>query len=269
MILNVDGLEFRYKSLDVLRNISFEVGQGEILAIMGPNGVGKTTLLKCLNAIHRPSGGFIMVDNIDLRTMVPAAIARRLGYVAQKQEVMRLTAFDAILMGRKPHIRWHPSEHDLCIVDSAVKRLRLEKLALRYLDQMSGGEMQKVSIARALVQEPRVLLLDEPTSSLDLRNQVEILSLVRAVVHSHEVAAVVTMHDLNQALRFGDKFLFLKNERIHAAVRRNGVTAEIIEDVYGVPVHLEHVAGHPVVIPADTSETDFFNKHGHEHSLTQ
>lgn len=269
MILSVHGLEFSYKSLAVLKGVQFGVNEGEVLAIMGPNGVGKTTLLKCMNAIHRPTGGCVMVDDADICRMEPGAIARRLGYVAQKQETGRMTAFDAILMGRKPHIRWRVSDHDLRIVDSAVKRLHLERLSLRNLDEMSGGEVQKVSIARALVQEPRVLLLDEPTSSLDLRNQVEILSLVRAVVRSHAVAAVMTMHDLNQALRFADKFLFLKDGRIHAAVDRSQITAEIIEDVYNVPVHIEYVAGRPVVVPMDTMEDDFLRQHQHEHNLTQ
>jgi len=269
MILSVDGLEFHYKSLSVLKGVNFGVEEGEVLAIMGPNGVGKTTLLKCINAIHRPSGGCVMVDAADICRMKPEAIARRVGYVAQKQETGRMTAFDAILMGRKPHIRWRISEHDLRIVDSAVKRLRLEELSLRHLDEMSGGEVQKVCIARALVQEPRVLLLDEPTSSLDLRNQVEILSLVRAVVRSHKVAAVVTMHDLNQALRFADKFLFLKGGCIHAATHRSGVTAEVIEEVYNVPVHIEHVAGRPVVVPLGATETESLEKYRHEHHLTQ
>lgn len=269
MILTVDGLHFCYKSTTVLEQVNFSVARGEMLAIMGPNGVGKTTLLKCMNAIHAPSKGCVMVSGEDVSRMAPDSIARKIGYVAQKNETGRMTAFDAILMGRKPHIRWRISENDLKIVDSAIKRLRLEKLTLRHLDEMSGGEVQKVSIARALVQEPSLLLLDEPTSSLDLRNQVEILTLVRAVVKSHDVAAIMTMHDLNQALRYADKFVFLKDGTIHAAADKSEVTAEMIEEVYGLEVHLEFVGGTPVIIPADLPEGEYGHHHHHEHTITQ
>lgn len=249
MILTVDGLDFCYKSTTVLEQVNFSVARGEMLAIMGPNGVGKTTLLKCMNAIHAPSKGCVMVSGEDVSRMAPDSIARKIGYVAQKNETGRMTAFDAILMGRKPHIRWRISENDLKIVDSAIKRLRLEKLTLRHLDEMSGGEVQKVSIARALVQEPSLLLLDEPTSSLDLRNQVEILTLVRAVVKSHDVAAIMTMHDLNCALRFAHKYLFLKDGRIHSVGRPEEVTGEMIEKVYGLPVMVHRHEGCPYIMP--------------------
>nr|HPI98333.1 ABC transporter ATP-binding protein [Synergistales bacterium] len=127
----------------------------------------------------------------------------------------------------------------------------LEDLALRSLDEMSGGEIQKVSIARALVQEPRVLLLDEPTSSLDLKNQVEVMELLDHIVRGHGLAAVITMHDLNTAFRFGHRFLFMKGGRIAYALDREDVTASVIEDVYGIRVELVFVGDIPVVVPSD------------------
>ncbi len=169
--------------------------------------------------------------------------------MSQRQATARLTAFDAVLMGRRPRIRWRVSAEDLRIVDAAFRRLDLEHLTLRHIDQMSGGELQKVAIARAIVQEPRLLLLDEPTSSLDLRNQIEILELVRQVVREHAVAAVMTLHDLNLALRFADTYLFLKDGLIHAAGKTREVAAKTIADVYGVPVEIYHHHGRPVVIP--------------------
>ncbi len=132
-------------------------------------------------------------------------------------ETGRLTAFDAVLLGRRPpHIRWDVTEKDLKIVDSVFKLLSMENLRLSYIDEMSGGELQKVAIARSLVQEPKVLLLDEPTSSLDLKNQVEILATIRQIVLDHKIAAVMTMHDLNQALRYADRFILLKGGKVHA-----------------------------------------------------
>ncbi|WP_461209249.1 ABC transporter ATP-binding protein [Desulfocurvus sp. DL9XJH121] len=250
MILNVDGVTFSYNGHPVLDEVRFSVEPGELLVILGPNGVGKTTLLKCINAIHRPRAGAVYVDGRDVLRMSPADIALGVGYVAQRAETARLTVFDAVLMGRKPHIRWKVSDKDLKIVDAALRRLGLARLALRHIDSLSGGEVQKVSIARALVQEPRLLLLDEPTSSLDLKNQVDILTMLRHVVDGHGIAAVMTMHDLNTALRFAHKYLFLKDGAIFAAGSVADLTPDMVEAVYGLPVDIHHVNGHPVIVPA-------------------
>jgi iron complex transport system ATP-binding protein len=143
--------------------------KGEVLLILGPNAVGKTTLLKCMNAILHPDTGTVLVDGQSVLSLDSSQIARLIGYVAQYTERSRLTVFDAILIGRHPHISWKISKKDLTTVDAAVRLLGLDHLALPYIDQMSGGELQKVAIARALVKEPSPLLLDEPTSNLDLK----------------------------------------------------------------------------------------------------
>ncbi|MDC0335775.1 ABC transporter ATP-binding protein [Pseudodesulfovibrio sp.] len=249
MILSVSDLDFTYGGRSVLDNIDFNLNGGELLAILGPNGVGKTTLLKCINAIHSPSSGKVMVEDRDVLTMKPDEVALGIGYVAQKNESTRLTVFDAVLMGRKPHIIWRVSENDLAIVDSAIKRLHLKSLSLRYIDQLSGGELQKVAIARAMVQEPKLMLLDEPTSSLDLKSQIDILTMLRRVVDEYKIGAIMTMHDLNTALRYADKVLFLKNGRIYSTGPACEVTSTVVEEVYGLPVHIHTVQGHPMVVP--------------------
>jgi len=265
MMLSVNGVEFRYNSREVLRDVGFELGRGDVLAILGPNGVGKTTLLKCINAILRPQRGTVLVDACNVLRLRPMQIARRIGYVAQRTETSRLTAFDAILMGRRPHIRWRASKADLRIVDGAVKLLHLETLAMRYIHRMSGGELQKVAIARALVQEPRLLLFDEPTSSLDLKNQIEILNVIRQVVRQHAVSAVMTMHDLNQALRYADKILFLKNGTIYFAGPPRAVTAGMVASVYGLPVEIHFYRDYPIVLPVETDPEQFLRKDvGHD-----
>lgn len=255
-MLDVNGVQFGYNGHKVLNHIRFGVNRGEMLVILGPNGVGKTTLLRCINGILKPSGGAVMVEDKDVLKMNTMAIARRIGYVAQKQASGRLTAFDAILMGRRPHIRFRVTKKDLRMVDSTIKSLHLEKLAMRYIDRMSGGELQKVALGRALVQEPRLLLLDEPTSSLDLKNQVEILTLVQKVVRQHDVCAVMTLHDLNIALRYADKYIFLKDGRIHDAGTREKVSAQTIEQVYGLPVEIYQKNGYPIVIPMETTSKE-------------
>jgi len=249
MILRIDNIRFNYNGHPVLKDVTFSVQKGEVIAILGPNGVGKTTLLRCINGILKPLSGAVMVENENVLKMDAAAVARRIGYVAQRQTAGKITVFDAILMGRRPHIRFRVSKEDIRIVDGAVKSLHLEKLAMRHIDRMSGGELQKVAVGRALVQEPSLLLLDEPTSSLDLKNKVEIMKLIRHVARQHDVCAVMTMHDLTTALRFADKCLFLKNGGIYAAVRTREVTADIIKAVYDIPVEIHHHNGFPLVIP--------------------
>lgn len=249
MILKVNNVAFSYNSHPVLDNVSFCLHDNELLAILGPNGVGKTTLLKCLNSILRPLSGSIFVEDRDLLKMKQMEIARDLAYVAQHNQGGRLTAFDAILLGRRPHISWKVSDNDIRKVEAIIRTLGLESLSLRNLDQMSGGELQKVSIARALVQEPRVLLLDEPTSSLDLKNQQDILATIRHIVTGHGMAAVMTMHDINSALRFADKVIFMKGGRIYAATHLDGITPDMVSDVYGIPVAIESIRGYPMVVP--------------------
>jgi iron complex transport system ATP-binding protein len=249
MILSVEDLRFLYRNKEVLTEIAFSISEGEVVAILGPNGVGKTTLLKCLNRILRPKGGAVHLDGEDLYRLDLMAIARRVGYVPQRVEAGRLTAFDAVLLGRRPHIGWDVTEKDLKIVDAVFGRLAMEHLRLAYIDEMSGGELQKVAIARSLVQEPKVLLLDEPTSNLDLKNQVDILSTIVQIVRQHNIAAVMTMHDLNLALRYADRFIFLKDGQVHVHGGHGVVTAEVIEEVYGLPVIIGEVAGMRCVIP--------------------
>jgi iron complex transport system ATP-binding protein len=249
MILSVNNVRFSYKSRPVLNSVSFSLKKNELLAILGPNGVGKTTLLKCINAVLRPQGGSVLVGGRDLLSLSRMEIAKDIAYVAQRTETGRLTVFDAILLGRRPHIRWKVGREDLKKVDAIIRAFGLEDLSLRFLDEMSGGELQKVSIARALVQEPEVLLLDEPTSSLDLKNQQEILETIRHIVTGHGMAGIMTMHDLNLALRFADKVLFMRKGEIYSASERSEVTPEVVEAVYGLPVTIEKVRGHPVVMP--------------------
>jgi iron complex transport system ATP-binding protein len=251
MMLRVNGVAFDYRTKPVLKEITFQVRQNELLAILGPNGVGKTTLLKCMNAIFKPKKGEILIENEDVLKLDPLQIAHRIAYVSQHSEATRTTAFDAILLGRKPYIRFHATDHDLKIVNAVIRKLNLNHLALRYINEMSGGELQKICIARALVQEPKILLLDEPTSSLDLKNQLEILRIIHEIVKGHPMSAVMTMHNLNMALRYADRFLFLKDGLVFAAGERDAVTAEMINAVYGVRVEIERYHGYPIVIPVD------------------
>lgn len=251
MALDVDRLCFARGSQEILDEISFAAKPGEITVILGPNGVGKTTLLKCLNRILAPSRGEVRIKGRDTGRMAPRQIARHIAYVAQQSETAHITAFDAILLGRKPHMGMRPRPEDLEKVDAVITHLGLEDLSLKPLTRMSGGELQKVCIARALAQETDILLMDEPTASLDLKNEMRILSLIRHIVEDHHMAAVITMHDLNAALRYGHRFLFLKDGRLHATGAIHEVTPAMISEVYGMNVEILHHNGLPLVVPMD------------------
>ena len=249
MILEVNDLAFEYKSHDALKDVTFSIPKGKVTVILGPNGVGKTTLLKCLNTILSPQRGKVLIKGRNIRQMDIRQIARHVSYVAQKNESARITAFDAVLMGRHPHTRYRITEDDLKKVDAVMKKLDLSHMRLKFLDQISGGELQKVAIARALVQETDLLLLDEPTSSLDLKNQTQILELIRGIVKGHNISAVMTMHDLNSALRYADQFLFLKDKTIYGAGKIDALSSQMVADVYGINVEILYHKGCPVIVP--------------------
>ncbi|OBR90133.1 MULTISPECIES: ABC transporter ATP-binding protein [Clostridium] len=249
MILSVKGLTFKYPSRSVLKDINFSVKKGECLAILGTNGAGKSTLLKCINHILKAQSGTVLIEGNEIFKLSPIKLAQRIGYVSQQQVSVRTTVFDSVLLGRKPYIKWNISKEDIEIVNKAVKALGLEDYSLRYLDELSGGELQKVVIARALAQKPEVLLLDEPTSNLDLKNQLEVIRIIREIVKTQQIAAVMIVHDLNLAIRFADKFVLLKDGSIFAAGGREVMTPENIESVYSVSVAIEKYRNTPVVVP--------------------
>jgi iron complex transport system ATP-binding protein len=255
VILSVNDVSFRYNSRPVLQDVTFELPSGRILGVLGINGAGKSTLLKCINKVLRPHGGSVSLDGVDLFKLRGDAIARRIGYVPQRSGEDHVTVFDAVLLGRKPHIKLAASDRDVRVVERLLKLMGLQEQALRPISTLSGGESQKVIIARALAQEPKVLLLDEPTSSLDLRNQLEVMNLLATVVRTEGVSAVVAIHDLNLALRFVDRFLILKDGSIHAMGPKEALTTEIIEEVYGVHSIFRTIDGYPVIIPVHCCTT--------------
>lgn len=249
MILQVNGVQFSYNSHSVLSGLSFRCERGTVLGILGVNGAGKSTLLKCINRILSPDRGTVLIDEHDVARMAGSEIAKRIGYVPQGHGEDQLTVFDTVLLGRRPYVEWSPTRRDLELVERVIRLMRLEDLALRPVTQLSGGEVQKVIIARALAQEPDLLLLDEPTSNLDLKNQLEVMNLVRHAVTDHGLAAIISIHDLNLALRFADQLLLMKGGVIHTLCPKESVTAEIIRDVYDVDVVLGDMDGLPVIIP--------------------
>lgn len=245
----VHDLCFQYRTgQPVLDGISFEVHPGDCLAILGNNGAGKSTLLKCLNHILKPSRGAVYLEQTNLLKLSNREVAKRLSFVAQRGSTSSMTVYDSILLGRKPYMKLGVSAKDYEIVDEILSRMQLDPLAPLSLNELSGGEQQKVMLARALAQQPQILLLDEPTSNLDLKNQYEVMELVSNLCREQQIAAVVVLHDLNLALRYCNRMLFVKDRKVFACGGPEVVTRDTLEAVYGVGVDIQEMGGRKIVI---------------------
>jgi iron complex transport system ATP-binding protein len=247
-MVEIRNISFSYGRNEVVKNVSLNVRQGEFVGILGNNGSGKSTLINCLNKILAPKTGSLYIHHQDVFKMNRLEISQRISYVAQHNEISQITVFDSILLGRKPYIRWVLSPKDLEICDAIIKRLNLSEFKMRYLDELSGGELQKVMLARALVQQPQLLLLDEPTSNLDPKNQHEILSLVKKVATEQKISVLMVLHDINLALRYCDKFLFLKAGSVCKYGDISSITEETLTDVYGIDAVITAINGQKIVI---------------------
>ncbi len=253
MKLSIKGIEFHYNSHKVLKDVTFQVVEGEVLALVGPNGSGKSTLLKCINRILKPQKGTVLLDGKNIETFTNRDIGKLIGYVPQSAfHTFSLTIFEMVLLGRKPYVTWKIGERDKKVVWEILSVMGLDKISDRSFNELSGGEKQKVLIAMALAQEPEVLLLDEPTSHLDLRHQLEIASLIFKLVKKQKVSVIFATHDLNLAGRFSDKVAFLKRGEIFAIGSPQEVfTPEIIKEVYGIQAKVlsQTEIERPLVIP--------------------
>ena len=191
-MIEVKNLSFAYGKREILRDVSFKAESGEIVGILGNNGAGKSTLVTCLNHILKPKSGKIILNGKDAETLSKRELAQYISYVAQKNEQTQTTVFDSVLLGRKPYIKWSIGQEDIAVCDEIIERVGLSEMKLRALDELSGGELQKVMLARALVQQPKVMLLDEPTSNLDPKNQYEMMKLVRQVADEKNITVPVS-----------------------------------------------------------------------------
>ena len=250
-LLEVRDVTFSYGERDILEDVSFSAEENTVVSILGPNGVGKTTLLKCICRINQPRKGNILVDGEDILALPSRDFARKVAYVPQNASVSRTTVFDTVLIGRKPHMQWAMGDTDMDAAWDAIESLGLEDIALRNTDEISGGEFQKVHIARALVQEPRLLVLDEPSSSLDIANQHRIMRTITSAVRERNVCTVMTMHDINLASCYSDIFVFVKDGRIHSWGGQEAITSETIREVYGMEMDVVEHRGRRMVLPGE------------------
>jgi iron complex transport system ATP-binding protein len=242
MSIRIDGFTFSYGSSRVLDGVSLAAARpGELLGIVGPNAAGKSTLLKCVAGLLCASGQ-IWFDGEEVRTSEQwRRLRRQVTYLPQEYaSTAAITVFEAVLVARQQTASWVVGDDDVAAVATILDDLRLEPLALRYLSELSGGQRQMVAVAQALAREPRVLLLDEPTSSLDLQRQLELLQLVRRLTAERSMTVLIALHDLNLAARFVDRLAVLHQGRSYA----EGLPAEVLTEmmlwqVYGIEARVE------------------------------
>lgn len=242
-ILEVEGLSFCYGQGFALKGVSFNMGEGEILGIIGPNSSGKTTLLRLLSKVLIPHEGSIRLLGRELRTLSRREVAKLMAVVPQDSHLaFPFTVREVVLMGRYPHSQGFlfEGEEDLRVAEEAMKAMGVLHLANKYLDGLSGGERCLAVIARALAQCPRILLLDEPLTHLDLYHQVEIIKLLKRLNEEQETTMLFVSHDLNVAAEACHRLLLLSRGEVHRVGRPEEVIDErTIEEVYGCRVRVE------------------------------
>jgi iron complex transport system ATP-binding protein len=259
-MIQVEGISFAYGSRPVLHDISFSAPKGQLISILGMNGSGKSTLLKNINGLLQPAHGCVCINGSDTRQMSRLQLACSIGFLPQHTMPVDCSVFEAVLIGRKPYLGWQVSEVDLAETSHMLELTGLADYADRSVMQLSGGELQRVSIARTLAQQPSVLLLDEPVNHLDIRSQIDIMALIRRLTSQLGIVTLAVLHDLNTALRFSDGFLLLREGMLFSKGGREVMTAQNIREVYQLQVVLQEIGGITVVVPCPEQEPSLTNR---------
>lgn len=254
-MLTVEKLTFRYgrRAPMVLNGVDLELEQGQIGIVLGKNGSGKTTLFKTLLGIQDPHSGSVRFDGADMRKMRRQERARIAAYVPQDIRFGALTVFDSILLGRVSYFGMKAGPEDYRAVEKIMADMGLTDFAGRNVDALSGGERQKIAIARAMAQEPRLMVFDEPTGNLDIANEQLILEEASRLAREKNISILSSLHDLNQAMEFGDIFFFMKDGIVKYTCRKQEITEEIIRDIFGVSVRMVEVDGRKIILGGNTN----------------
>ena len=249
-MLSCENVTFRYSRSgnEVLRGLSLELEQGQIGIVLGKNGSGKTTLFKNILGIHNPKTGKIRLDGKDLQKMSRRERAQRIAYVPQDIRFGDLSVFDSVLLGRVSQFGFQPGKEDYVAVERILTDMGLESFAQRSVEELSGGERQKIAIARAMAQEPLLMIFDEPTGNLDIANEQLIIQEAKKLAREKNISILSSLHDINQALSFGDKFFFLKEGVVKYAGGKEIITEAVIRDVFDIDVKIVEIDGQKVVL---------------------
>ena len=239
IILDIKNLTFAYEKKIILDNVSFSLNEGEVGVLVGLNGAGKTTILKNIANIVKTKQGEIILDGKNKNDYKPNEYASKIAYVPQIINYESATVIDTILIGRIPMF-YTPSKEDYEKVYEVIEQLHIEHLAMENVQKLSGGEKQKIAIARALAGEAKLMLFDEPTANLDLKGQYETMSLIRSLKEKG-VSILISMHDINHALDVGDNFIVLKDKKVFCSGNEEIMTENLLHEVYGMDFEMvEH-----------------------------
>lgn len=249
-MLKCEDIRFRYGRTGplVLNGASLELKAGEIGILLGKNGAGKTTLFKNILGIQKPSGGCVTFDGENLLKLPRRERARRIAYVPQDIQFGELSVFDSVLMGRVSYFGLKAGPADYKAVEKILEDMGLTAYADRNVDALSGGERQKIAIARAMAQEPKLMVFDEPTGNLDIANEHLILTEAKKLAREKGIAVLSSLHDLNQALNFGDRFFFLKDGVVKYTGGKEVFQEETIEDIFGLRVRIVEIRNQKVIL---------------------
>lgn len=255
-MLNVENVAFRYSrfSRPVLNGANLQLEAGQIGILLGRNGSGKTTLFKNILGIHKPDSGFITFEGEDLLKMSRKERARCIAYVPQDIRFGALTVFDSILLGRISYFGLKSGDEDYRAVEQILMDMHLEEFAFRNVDELSGGERQKIAIARAMAQEPKLMVFDEPTGNLDMANEQLIIREARRLAREKNIAILASLHDLNQALELGDRFFFLKDGAVKYAGGKEIITPEVIRDIFDIHVRIAEIDGETYILGGNRND---------------
>ena len=241
-MLSIRSLHVAYADKEVLHDLDLQLARGELLGLIGPNGSGKTSLIRALSGVLKPASGEIYVEGKNLFTLSEGERARQLAVVPQSAQLPPVfTVFECVALGRTPHLAWlgRLGPRDLQHIQQAMQAAEISHLSERRAGELSGGEQQRVILARALAQACPILLLDEPTAHLDLHHQVNLLGLVRRMAKDQNLAVLVAMHDLNLAALYADRLVLLVDGRVRAVGSPAEVlTTDILQGAYQVPLHV-------------------------------
>lgn len=258
MELKIDNVCFSYSSVPVLNDISLDLKENELVSILGPNGVGKSTLIHCINRILSPTSGTVLIDGKDVSEIKLKELAKQIGYVPYSaNDSFPLSVIDTVLIGRHPHTKWGTLDKDLDIVYDTLKMLGISHLAMRAFNELSAGQHQKVMLARGLVQEPVILLLDEPTSNLDVRHQLDVTKMLKRLAKEKNILIIMISHDINIAAKYSDKIILMHEGCIFdIGTPVEVITADNLKTVYGVTAEITSDDDAPHVILKDALPMD-------------
>lgn len=253
--LRINDLDFQYsEDLKILHGINLTLDSPGLICIIGPNGVGKSTLVKCINRLLKPTSGEVTIDGAPVSEYPPKELAKKVAYVpATSSDDFSMSVMDTVMMGRHPYHRFGSTKEDLHIVYEVLKELNITHLALRNYDELSAGQHQKVALARGLAQSTDILILDEPTANLDVRHQVQVTELMRDIAHNKGITVLMISHDLNVSCKFADRLIVMAYPGI---IYRIGTPKEVISEdliryVYGMNSKIVDDCGRPHVILQD------------------